>query len=619
MNKNKHHKRSILRSPAVFMLGVCFVFVAFVTFGVFSPQNTVEASLLNKGSQENRVFALLSGFDPGTKVRYRAIGQDIEAFIANGVIDANGNLELLSPPDMAAVTNYLSYSINIGEGSDRMIVTFKFDPQKGEMSLDGSFTKKQMDIKLTGARSDVTTRADWAGLFEETGIKIPQDISEKQPIEVAFYSHDVATDARNYQSQAIIKVLTAPGGGQVGPGGVNNWSESNCGLYPLSTCDTGAVNAQNDAWVENFVLPLQLMTEQLTVVGMQEMTAIAMFFDAKDQLEAQREHQRLKAQAVKDYHPSGGRRHDGTNNPGGQMCRVGSFMKGIAETETKMNKDHLSLSTALMANYTNLFNHGSAYGPETDFKNRLQQFRTTYCDPMDSSKGLELLCDHDADGPGTDVGATDLRRVNADVDFGRTIEFPYTMDIDFSDTNDTNDEEDAVALARNLYWPVALYDVSPERLNENAQYYQRARHLMALTNLAHNSYSKLVAMKASAPDPENAAAQHGWAHMKAMMREFGLTDAQIEEYYGEKPSYWMQMEVLTKKLYQNPDFYTNLYDKPANVERIQVALEAINLMQQRDHYEASLRREILMSGMIEDELGTDAEVLQGILNDPPRN
>lgn len=589
-----------------------FVFICVAGVSLFSGQKHVQASLL-KDNQASEIFASLSGFEPGAAVDYRVVGRDIETFRASAIVDEDGAIDLLAPPGIHTLKGKVRYHIEIGRAADAINITFHFDPANGKMSLQGTLGNEHESIEFTANRTVIKTRPDWAGLFEETGIHMPEKISKEEPVQLAFYNNDVAREGNNYQSPSYIKVLTAPGGGQVGSGGVNVWSETNCAPYPLSTCNTGAVNAQNDNIVENFVLPMQLMTEQLTVVAMDQMAAIATFFDAKDQLEAQREHQRLKAQAVKDYHPSGGRRHDGTNGPSGHMCRVGSFMKGVAETENKVKADHLALSTALTTSYTNVFNHGSAYGPESDFQNRLLQFKTTYCDPMDSSKGLELLCDHDAGGSGTDVGATDLRRVNKDVDFGRTIEFPYTLDVDFLNDDDTDDEEDVIALGRNLYWPVALLSVPEKKARDNAQYYQRARHLMALTSLAHNSYTKLVAMKARAPEPNNAAAIPGWAHMKAMLREFGLTDAQIEEYYGENPSYYAQMEVMTKKTYQNPDFYTNLYDKPANIERIHTALNAIKLMQMRDHYEASLRREMLVSGMIEDELISDQEILQGDL------
>ena len=59
------------------------------------------------------------------------------------------------------------------------------------------------------------------------------------------------------------------------------------------------------------------------------------------------------------------------------------------------------------------------------------------------------------------------------------------------------------------------------------------------------------------------------------------------------------MEILTKKIYQNPDFYTNLYDKPANVERKGVALQAIGLMQKFDLFKSNLRSEASLSVLLE--------------------
>jgi len=67
----------------------------------------------------------------------------------------------------------------------------------------------------------------------------------------------------------------------------------------------------------------------------------------------------------------------------------------------------------------------------------------------------------------------------------------------------------------------------------------------------------------------------------------------------DNPSYYAQMEILTKKLYQNPNFYTNLYDTPANVERKTVALQAIKLMQKFDMLKSHLRGEANVSILLE--------------------
>ena len=66
-----------------------------------------------------------------------------------------------------------------------------------------------------------------------------------------------------------------------------------------------------------------------------------------------------------------------------------------------------------------------------------------------------------------------------------------------------------------------------------------------------------------------------------------------------EPSYYAQMEILTKKLYQNPNFYANLMDKPTNVKRTLTAMKGVELMQNRDIFESLQRQEMLMSLLLE--------------------
>ena len=117
----------------------------------------------------------------------------------------------------------------------------------------------------------------------------------------------------------------------------------------------------------------------------------------------------------------------------------------------------------------------------------------------------------------------------------------------------------------------------------------------------------------------------GWNFMKSLIREFGtFTDDQIHDMLGDRPSYYAQMEVLTKKLYQHPNFYTNLYDKPANVDRIGASLDAIAIMHQRDRYESMLRREMLTALLVEEALNSgpvervSADIYEAI-QQPPVN
>ena len=59
------------------------------------------------------------------------------------------------------------------------------------------------------------------------------------------------------------------------------------------------------------------------------------------------------------------------------------------------------------------------------------------------------------------------------------------------------------------------------------------------------------------------------------------------------------MNILTKLIYQRPDFYADLYDTKANVERKSVALQAIKLMQNFDRWDSMLRQESMLSLWLE--------------------
>jgi len=134
------------------------------------------------------------------------------------------------------------------------------------------------------------------------------------------------------------------------------------------------------------------------------------------------------------------------------------------------------------------------------------------------------------------------------------------------------------------------------KIKEEFSDYLNARHLIAIQNIAHNSFTQIVGMKA---ESISAIPESGPSFMKSFMRDFGITDTEIEDIMGTHPSYWAQMDMLTKKLYQNPNFYVNLYDTPANVKRISTSMEAIKLMQMRDWFKSNLRREMIMSVLLE--------------------
>ena len=557
-------------------LFIILLLFAFTSTTFFASHNYASASIFEWNKKEtSKNFAALSGFKPDTVVSYKITPQGSDPIINNGIVDKKGFLNIELPQDLDKNGPEITYDFTLDEEDKTVSLQIHLNTKNNTASVSGEGTDAFADIEITADNQNILTRSDWSGLFEETGIRMHNEQRDIFPVQVALYSRNGAGDAQNRLSPALIKVQAVP---SVLAGG----------------------NRQADI-TRNYIEPMMHMAEQLTLIMMFPMPVIGMFFDAKTQLETQRTQQALKAEAVKDYHPSQ------------QMCRIGSYIKSLPNAEIKIRHDHLALSEALLSKYTNEQNMGTYLGAEMDLDTRLEQYKRKYCDASDNDSGLDILCDYDGATP-TPPGAIAQLRVNKDVDFGRTVEYPYTMDINFTDGAMTDEEEDVIALARNLYWSKSFSDVDYEELNQRSRYYKQSRELIALAGLAHNSFAKLVAMKARSPAP-TPGIDPGWAHMKTMLREFGLIDADIDALVGEHPSYYAQMDILTKKLYQNPNFFTNLYDKPVNVDRINTSLEAIRIMQMRDHYEASLRREMLLSGLVENQLYTDAEKLQGILLD----
>ncbi|MCB1556917.1 MAG: hypothetical protein KDJ15_06345, partial [Alphaproteobacteria bacterium] len=261
--------------------------------------------------------------------------------------------------------------------------------------------------------------------------------------------------------------------------------------------------------------------------------------------------------------------------------------------------------------------HGVAsVGTAEDIDDRLIQFRKRYCDPNDNAGLLEKVCAEDIDS------AT----MNKDIDFGRTIGTPWTLALDFSDSEKTGDEQDVLALSSNLFGH-SVFENIPDAYFENPQNAYKIldmRSLIAKRSVAQYSFDALTGMKAEGP----AEMDKTGGYMKAVLDQLGIPESDIPTLLsgGEatqngtdtdallKPSYYAQMEVLTKKIYQNPSFYMTLYDTPANIDRKGAALRAISLMQNTDMLKSRLRSEMLLSVLLETELDPLYKEAQGALD-----
>ena len=462
------------------------------------------------------------------------------------------------------------------------------DAEVGTISFQARGLAPFSDVEIRNGEDVYKTRADWAGLLSDMDALKLSDAAPDSEVEIAFYGIE---DGGKTASPHLIKVQLALVGGGPTADGVNVSSALGCkalGLagsalkwhkvLDLSNCYPNQHTKQVELIKTNYVSSLMKMTEQLSSLALQQMQVLGALFDADQTIKTQRLFQQLQAQAHKDYQPSE------------QMCRVGSFTRSLAAADQQAYAAKQALNEVFMARMRNEEGLASARGADEDMQARVDQYKHVYCDPKDNNNGLSGFCS----GHGKDHNKM---RLNKDVDFTRTAYMPWTLDLDFEKDKPPPDLEDVIALGKNLFGDETFGLSQGGELKDKYKGYMDARQVMAMKNVAYNSYVNYVGMKAAYGAGEGV--QGGGAFMKAMMREFGISDEEITVLLGENPSYFAQMQVLTKKMLQHPDFYVNLYDKPTNVQRMEVALQAAQLMKAHDVYDSLLRREMLYAMQIE--------------------
>ncbi len=342
----------------------------------------------------------------------------------------------------------------------------------------------------------------------------------------------------------------------------------------------------------NHVLPaLMLFTEQMSAMAMHQSMMIGMFLDAKHQLETQRLFQELQTNAHRDYHPSE------------DFCWFGSAVRSMGASEQLGRFNTVALGQIQMARQLGNINNGAADNIDADKANRWEQFVQKYCDPSDNNRtaalntGLRMACGG---------GASGSKRVNIDIDYTRAIDEPRTLDANFTNGGaPTDGEEDILALSNNLYGHDILTRTAIKadlKAQEKQHLYLALRSVAAKRNVALDSFNSIVGLKTSGTTNMNGGSNTS-AFLGALMAELGVPSTEIFQIIGNNPSYYAQLELLAKKIYQNPDFYANLYDKPANIERKSVALKAIELMLDRAIFESQLRQEMATSVLLSARLG----------------
>ncbi len=346
-----------------------------------------------------------------------------------------------------------------------------------------------------------------------------------------------------------------------------------------------------DSLRNNYIAALMMMAEQLTTVMMHQVFVIGSFFDAKHQLELHRYFQEKTADAHTQYHPS----H--------QLCSFGTNIRSLAASERQSYANARIFNEAMSNRNVLSIDILSTSGPVSDKESRIKKYKETFCN-MNANRGdMEFICGLDNNGDGaidiTGGGAPD--RVDKDIDYMRTLGGQYTIDVDLTDGTISPDEEDVIALTQNLFSHEVFTPIPGNKLHkeQGKATYQDVRSVHAMRSVVQNSFANLIAMKAHGSAGSTTLVSD---YMSNIMLDLGIPTAELDEFLGNNPSYFAQMEVLTNKMFQHPTFFVNLYQTPENVKRTTVALQALELMNDRDRFEASLRREMLISMLLETQL-----------------
>lgn len=334
---------------------------------------------------------------------------------------------------------------------------------------------------------------------------------------------------------------------------------------------------EQDFWLDEMVPDVIVpaakeMWDQIITLSYFHAEIVGMFFDAREQLDTQRSLQRLQARAHKDYIPSE------------SLCKYGTMVKSLAASEIKSRRVPLAMAKRSRDRQTKLVNHAGSHGPDLDFETRRNQFQTTYCDPDANNGHLDELC----------ASSNDSERWNRDINYTRTIDEPLTLDLDFTEHALTDTEEDVVALGKNLY-ANEIFKGPERRLLQEPQAedeLMNLRSVIAKRSVAEHSYNSILALKAKGTESSQE-------YLRELVMELGMPEDEANYYLSDVPSYYAQMEILTKKIHQDPAFITNLIDTPANVERQQAVMKSFELMQQRDFFESLVRSEMLLSVLLE--------------------
>jgi hypothetical protein len=368
---------------------------------------------------------------------------------------------------------------------------------------------------------------------------------------------------------------------------------STCSTYEqaLKTQFNTHQNWMTNSWWNGNVEPaMKKLADEFRKAVVLETLTFGSYLDGQNLMGAQRALQESTVNTLKNYTPSD------------TICKFGTLSRSLALSESKGNANQLVLSKRSLNRQMGHTRMASSPGLQQDRGARLKQFQKDYCDSQDFGTGMKDMC----------TGSPSDARHNIDINYTRAVDTKNTLDIDLSDATATDDETDIIALANNLYAHKVFNRINSKDLEKANKKdlqstYLDQRSIIAKRSVAENSFYEIIGQKSKGGTGSQT-------YFLKVLESLGLTATDAQKYVGAAPSYDAQMEVLTKKLYQDPAFYANLMDSPANVNRQYAALQSFGLMQKRDIFETVARSEMLMSLLLEMEISAYQDAIQNRQN-----
>lgn len=369
----------------------------------------------------------------------------------------------------------------------------------------------------------------------------------------------------------------------------------------------------SDDFLKNeFVPGLQEVIEKTIAEGTETIFEIGKLFDAKHLSETKREITELRYDAFKDYIPSQ------------SFCTFGTTVRSLTHTEIANKATTEALSHRQMIRHLGTKNAAGANSADGDKKTRWDLFKKVYCDPADNNwrdgmvdSGLSSICLSTATKSASSTPYYSQERTNIDIDYSRAVENKRLINIYGPAWANSDEEIDILSLGNNLYGHnIITRNISANALQDPAmaERYLELRSIVAQRSVAENSYNHIVGMKSLGTPVVSGTStpiETNQFFGKAI-QNLGYGSNEVVDYLGINANDWgtesadlgqyATLEILAKKLYQNPKFYSDLYDTPANIKRKSAALKAFELMLDRAIYESELRQELAMSVLLSSRL-----------------